>query len=130
MTSVVSDTHALLWYLLDPGKLSPAAAAGFRAASVSIVIPSVCLVEVTYLVERGRLPAEASRLIGEALDAADTAFTLAPLSRAVADAVARVPRDVVPDMPDRIIAATALALGLPLVTRDAQIRASSVPTIW
>ncbi len=33
-------------------------------------------------------------------------------------------------MPDRIIAATALHLGLPLVTRDHRIRASSVTTIW
>jgi predicted nucleic acid-binding protein len=33
-------------------------------------------------------------------------------------------------MPDRIIAATALSLGLPLVTRDGKIRASNVITIW
>ena len=37
---------------------------------------------------------------------------------------------VVPEMPDWIIAATALALGLPLVTRDLRIRSTSVPTIW
>jgi predicted nucleic acid-binding protein len=33
-------------------------------------------------------------------------------------------------MPDRIIAATALHLGLPLVTRDLRIQASGIPTIW
>jgi predicted nucleic acid-binding protein len=42
----------------------------------------------------------------------------------------RIPRDVVPDMPDRIIAATALTHDLPPVTADGKIRASRIPTIW
>ena len=37
--------------------------------------------------------------------------------------MSQIPRDVVPDMPDRIIAATALSNSLPLVTRDLKIRA-------
>ena len=46
-----------------------------------------------------------------------------------------VPRDEVPDMPDRIIAATAVAYKLPLVSQDTEIRASAslkalVPVIW
>lgn len=49
---------------------------------------------------------------------------------AVADAVATIPRDDVPDMPDRIIAATAVALRLPLITRDSRIRRLAIPTIW
>ena len=48
----------------------------------------------------------------------------------VAAALANIPRDRVPDMPDRIIAATALYLGVPLVTRDAMIRAAPITTIW
>jgi PIN domain nuclease of toxin-antitoxin system len=32
--------------------------------------------------------------------------------------------------PDRIIAATALTLNLPLITRDAAIRAAGIETIW
>ena len=39
-------------------------------------------------------------------------------------------RQDVPDMPDRIIAATALHLGVPLISRDGKIKASAVPTIW
>ncbi|MGH7200282.1 MAG: PIN domain-containing protein [Planctomycetaceae bacterium] len=33
-------------------------------------------------------------------------------------------------MPDRMIAATALHLNLPLVTRDRRIQAANIPTIW
>jgi len=40
-----------------------------------------------------------------------------------------LPRDLVPEMPDRIIAATALHLGLPLVTRDRRLQAAGIPTI-
>lgn len=37
----------------------------------------------------------------------------------------------VADMPDRIIVATALHLGLPLISRDAAIaRSAAVPMVW
>jgi predicted nucleic acid-binding protein len=52
------------------------------------------------------------------------------LTPEVAEAVAEVPRSAVPDMPDRIIAATALHLGLPLVSRDRLIQLSGIETIW
>jgi predicted nucleic acid-binding protein len=53
------------------------------------------------------------------------------IDRTIADALASIPRLVVPDMPDRIIAATALSLGLPLVTRDTEIlRLTNVTTVW
>lgn len=38
--------------------------------------------------------------------------------------------DIVPDMPDGLIAATALHLQAPLLTRDNQIRLASLQTIW
>ncbi|MCC6126422.1 MAG: PIN domain-containing protein [Pirellulales bacterium] len=41
-----------------------------------------------------------------------------------------IARQSVPDMPDRIIAATAIELNLPLVTRDRKIQALQVKTIW
>ena len=53
-----------------------------------------------------------------------------PLTVGVAFALAQIPRNEVPDLPDRVIAATALLLGLALVTRDGKIRASHIETIW
>ena len=41
-----------------------------------------------------------------------------------------IPREDIPDMPDRIIAATALHLGVPLISRDSKIKLSKVKTIW
>lgn len=91
---------------------------------------SVCLVELTCLVEKGRVPAIARERLVRALDDSATPCRLAPLDRAVADALEFVSRDEVPDLPDRIVSATAVALRVPLISRDGKIRASQVETIW
>jgi predicted nucleic acid-binding protein len=55
---------------------------------------------------------------------------IAAVDAGVADALQNIPRDVVPDMPDGIIAATALQFGLPLITRDRRIQSAGIQTIW
>jgi predicted nucleic acid-binding protein len=55
---------------------------------------------------------------------------VASLDVGVADALVNVSREAVPDMPDRIIAATALHLRLPLVTRDRRLQSAGIETIW
>ena len=52
------------------------------------------------------------------------AFTVVPLDLPIIDKMALISRDVVPDPFDRIIAATALAIDLPLVTADERIHES------
>jgi predicted nucleic acid-binding protein len=51
-------------------------------------------------------------------------MAVAPLDAAVAQAVQKISRVVVPDMPDRIIAATALHLNAELVTRDRRLHSA------
>jgi len=87
-------------------------------------------VELTYLVEKGRLPVAARDRLIHALDDPAVPCLLAPLDRTVADALASVSRLEVPDLPDRIVAATAVALRTPLISRDRKIRASQVHTLW
>jgi predicted nucleic acid-binding protein len=58
-------------------------------------------------------------------------LVVVPIDLAISIAIREIDRDTVPDMPDRIIAATALHLNLPLVTRDRKIRAEgAIVTIW
>jgi PIN domain nuclease of toxin-antitoxin system len=133
MKSVVVDTHAVVWYFTDQTKLSTAALAAVEEATHAgdpIHLPSISLVEIRYLIEKGKLPKMAMRLLVDALDQPYANLQIAPLDLKVAVAIQNVPRDAVPDMPDRIIAATAFALGLPLVSRDRKIQASSIQTIW
>jgi PIN domain nuclease of toxin-antitoxin system len=131
--SAVADTHAALWYLHDDRRLSPQAGKFLDEVSASgelIFITSITLVEITYLVEKGRLASEERRRVISVLSDPDTPYELAPLDLLVAESIERIDRNQVPDMPDRIIAATALAYGVPLVTRDRKIRATQIMTIW
>jgi len=100
------------------------------AAADPVYLPSICIVEVIFLVEKKRIPAEALERLVAALADADSALRIASLDLNVAMALARVPREALPDMPDRIIAATALHLDVPDVTRDQRMRASSIKTVW
>ena len=129
----VLDTHAVLWYLLDEQRLSDAASSvidNAAATATPVHISSISLVEVTYLVERRRVPSQAFDILIKELESDRPTFRIAALDAGVAKALRNIPRDLVPDMPDRIIAATALYLKLPLVTCDRQIRAAGIPTIW
>ena len=129
MNEVVADTHAAIWYFLDQPRLSTAAIAALDAAP-RIILPSICIVEVIYLVEKGRIAVAAlQRLESELADPA-AALTIASLDFDVAKAIERVPRALVPDLPDRIIAATALVRNIPVVSRDRKIQSSGVNTIW
>ena len=57
-------------------------------------------------------------------------FEAVPLSVDIALALASIPPEAVPDLPDRVIAATALALRLPLVTCDSQITNNTSSTYF
>ena len=95
-----------------------------------VYLSAISLVEIVYLVEKGRLPTEVIERLSTALFDPHAGFTVAPLDERSAWAVQRTSRNTVPDMPDRIIAATALILGLPLVTRDSAISTIGITTIW
>ncbi len=88
------------------------------------------MVETVYLIEGGRVPIEALRRLESALKDPASDVVVTPLDADVAEAVYKVPRDIVPDMPDRIIAATALHLNASLVTRDRRVQSAGVRTIW
>ena len=134
MSAIVADTHAILWAILQvEDRLSPAAIQAFKDAEQQgdpVYISSISLVETRYLEEKGRLLSGTLDRLHNELDEEDAALILVPVTRSVTDLLGQIPRALVPDMPDRIIAATALYLDLPLVTRDHQIRTASITTVW
>lgn len=130
---VVADTHAVFWYLYNDSRLSDAAGAvmdGIDAAGEQIAMSSIALTEMVYLLERGRIDSAAFERVLMALDRPNATLVEIPLDRAIAQAMRRIDRTQVPDLPDRVIAATALHLGVPLVSRDRKIQLSTVTTIW
>ncbi len=133
MTAVVADTHATIWYLLNAPELSALARQVMEQAAQDgepIYVPSITLVEIVYLVEKARIPPDMLTRLVAALEDDGNVLTLAPLDLDVVRTLPKVPRDLVPDMPDRIIAATALSRNLPIITRDHKIQLSGLQTLW
>lgn len=133
-TPVVVDTHAIVWYLAQAPALSTAA---FRAideallAGEPVYVSAISLIELQYLVEHGRVPAQALQDLITTSEDPDGSLSIVPVGTEVAEALATIPRQKISDMPDRIVAATAALLDLPLVTADQKIRQSGcVHTIW
>lgn len=129
---IVMDTHAWLWWLSGDGALSPAArdaiGLGFDAGNLGVSAISVW--ETALLAKRGRLQlaipideivAQCERLPG---------FHFLPVTPRIA--MASVTLGMAhPDPADRFIAATTLAHGGTLVTRDERLcRLSAPPTLW
>ena len=133
MSSVVVDTHTILWFLAADPRLSLVARQAMENAAGGgdpILLPTICIVEATYLVEKNRIPSQDLAQLVQLVGSPSSAVQPVLLTVEIAVALREISRKSVPDMPDRIIAATALALGLPLVTRDGKIRASGIETIW
>jgi PIN domain nuclease of toxin-antitoxin system len=72
MSAVLADTHTIVWYFNPPGKLTPAAMAaldGATQAGAPIYVVAISIVEVIYLVEKGRLqPPTLARLLDALAD--------------------------------------------------------------
>lgn len=133
MDSAVLDTHTTVWYLLRSTRLSSAGYQRMEAAlrdGNPLFVPSICIVELIYLVEKGRIPLAQWDDLQRMLLRVDAPLRIWPLDEEVARSVALIPRTQVPDMPDRIIAATALHLRLPLVSRDPHMRCCGIDVVW
>ena len=126
----VLDTNALWWYLKAPEQLSPSADVIFRLAEAgraTMVVPAVVMAELYYLSMKVRQPLPPSELV-EWFDRSGS-FVVSDLGRTQLEMLDRLPE--IPEMHDRLIAAEALALGVPVVTRDPVIAASpQVQSIW
>jgi PIN domain nuclease of toxin-antitoxin system len=133
MSALLLDTHSLIWYLEKSPRLSRVAHNAIKLAirqRQSLYVSAISLLAILYLEEKGRLASGTLDRVLQELSNAGSLLVEVPLTASTAQAMRQVPRDQVPDMPDRAIAATAHALGIPLVTADHLIRASSTPTLW
>jgi PIN domain nuclease of toxin-antitoxin system len=133
MLAAVADTHAAIWYLFGDPRLSETANRFIERTAhrpAKIGFSAISLAEAIYLSEKGRVTAETLSILLESLRDEQAVLLQIPLHRAIVEEMRRVPREQVPDMPDRLIAATALHFGVPIISRDREIRTSNIETIW
>jgi PIN domain nuclease of toxin-antitoxin system len=131
MLIVVADTHAILWYLVGDSRLSSEARRRIDVILMEgnqVGVSAITLVEVVYLIDKRRIAPELLSVIFDAIK--NGSIVLLPVDESVIHAMQRIDHKQVPEMADRIIAATALAHQIPIISRDAIIQASGLDVIW
>jgi PIN domain nuclease of toxin-antitoxin system len=134
------DTHVFVWWLNgDRAKLSEDANSLLylsepidrETRSTSIIVSSITALEIAQLIDRGRLNLKIDVSTWLASAAAIPGLVFVPVDNDIAVRSVQLPGVFHKDPADRIIVATALKFGVPLVTADAKILAyPHVQTIW
>ena len=117
------DTHVLIWWLNDPGRLSARQRAVVAAASRDspLLVSDISRWEVATLYSLGRIALTIP--LREWLDqaAAPPLVRRQGISPAIAAELAALPDSFHRDPADRVLVATALVLGATLLTQDRKI---------
>ena len=130
---IVLDTHVWLWLCLEPRRLSAAAASAIQRAARAggLAIASISLWEIAMMVARGVVVPQGTCEAWLAALVDRSGVIVKEITPAVATLATQFPVRFPADPADRLIAATARAEGLQLVSRDAKMRASAlVETVW
>ena len=130
---ILLDTSAVLFLALAPERLSKAAAReiGRAERQDGVAIASITLWEVAQLVDEGRLrTTNSAEVFLRELQDRPGLRTL-ELTAEIAALTTLFPPSFPKDPVDRIVAATARAHGIPLVTKDPRIQdCPLLRTIW
>jgi PIN domain nuclease of toxin-antitoxin system len=127
------DTHIWLWWLLGQAELTARereALDNLAAAGTPPALSAISLWEAQMLVEKGRLTLDIPLVYWLPTAATAEIVTLLPIDVEVVLALENLPKSFHGDPADRIIVATARAHGLPLLSRDGNIRRSRAATLW
>lgn len=125
----VTDTHSLVWYFTNDGRLSSKALQSFQSSvnEGTIFIPAVVLAEIMYIADKGRIVLSFEETLCK-IEEADN-FEITPLDTEILKIAFQNGPEL--EMHDRLILATALFHNLPLITKDESLQTLSfVTTIW
>jgi len=130
---IVLDTHAWVWFISNPELLSERAKRHVDAAveEKAVMISSISVWEVALLIAKKRLILTLELNDWVAKSEMLPFFKFIPVDNSVAIKSVNLPQPLHSDPADRIIIATAISLGAPMVTKDEKIlNYSQVQTIW
>ena len=129
---ILVDTHVVAWLAFDQARISRNARAAIddaRQNGEGLAISDISLLELVALSNKGRVRLDIS--LESFLREVEARFVVIPISARACVRVLGLPAAYPKDPADRIIGATALVEGLPLLTADRGIRRSrALRTIW
>jgi PIN domain nuclease of toxin-antitoxin system len=129
---ILVDTHIVLWLAFEPAKISRRAHIAIdevRKEAQGLAISDITLLELATLQSKGRIRLDIS--LESFLSEVETRFALLPMTAQVCARAMGLPARYPKDPADRIIGATALVHGFPLITADNAIwRSQALQTIW
>lgn len=129
---ILLDTHVVAWLALDPSKISKKAKAIIeqtRQTGQGLAISDITLLEIAMIESKSRIKLNAS--LETFLSEVEARFVVLPITGRVCVRAMGLPATYPKDPADRIIGATALVEGVPLVTADEGIqRCKTLRTVW
>jgi PIN domain nuclease of toxin-antitoxin system len=129
---ILLDTHVVIWLALEPGRISKRARAAIqetRQRGEGLAVSDITLLEIATIENKGRIKLNAS--LEAFLAEIEARFIVLPITGRICVSALALPAAYPRDPADRVIGATALVEGLPLITADDGIRRSkTLKTIW
>jgi PIN domain nuclease of toxin-antitoxin system len=129
---ILLDTHVVVWLALEPARISKKARSAIeksRQRAEGLAVSDITLLEIAAIENKGRIKLNAG--LEAFLAEVETRFIVLPMTGRICAGVLALPAAYPQDPADRVIGATALVEGLPLITADDGIRRSkALNTIW
>jgi len=129
---IVLDTHVVVWLALEPDRISKKAKSVIeeaRARTEELAISDMTLFEIANLSRKARIGFNKS--LESFLSQIESRFVVLPMNSEVCARAMTFGADFPKDPADRVIAATALVRGAPLISADRALQAvEELPTIW
>jgi len=129
---ILVDTHVVIWLALETANISKEARAAIeetRRSGQGLAISDITLLEIAQIENKHRIKLNAS--LETFLSEVEARFVVLHMTGRVCVRAMGLPAGYPKDPADRIIGATALVEGIPLVTADDDIRRSkALRTIW
>lgn len=123
------DTHAYIWWALDPKRLSMRAYKAINARASTIFVSAVSAYEASYKHHAGQLPKVGPLITRLAEDLADRGFVHLPISLEHGRRAGEL-ADEHGDPFDRLLAAQAIVEGMAIVSNDEKLSALGAKRVW